>query len=501
MDPFLEEATDQNVNSLMRYAIFTDDTKLLDFLISLGQQLTEWFPEDPANPTPYYVYHDDLYLAMHLGRLHCLEILVKRTAAGVDFDELVDEGEIEGKEAPEHYRGLSVRGKKRDDWARRGQTATEPDTPPPLLYAAKMGNLESVQWFLGPAPARCYNAFVAGNKNDPGVRKLLLTKKGPANTICDFLESRCHLLLHSAVIAEENEESQALVEYLANNMRHLLDARNVDGYTPLTVAFRLGRFAFAKILIHAGADQTVRDVDGRNLLHVRIQHMSRSRPTDWSIREALELLDRQLLSSMLTARRLSGDVIQTPFSWLILCMSLDASTLPGLAASLDYVKPLGCKHLELLDSEGNTPCHGRGVISWELIDSLLAYEPELAAKENVNGLTPADVAEQKLFAKAAKPPHIPQQSSSRNLGAGAVGKEPWTFVHQTGKGVLLANRRRIYERCCLGGSDGDTRRRKLVTLFEVREFAAASHARFQRCNQRRTWLSPEMDKITEWLDL
>jgi hypothetical protein len=312
------------------------------------------------------------------------------------------------------------------------------------------------------------------------------------------------LLLHSAVIAEENEESQALVEYLANNMRHLLDAKNVDGYTPLTVAFRLGRFAFAKILIQAGADQTVRDVDGRNLLHVRIQHMSRSRPTDWSIREALELLDRQLLPSMLTARRLSGDVIHTPFAWLILCMSLDASTLPGLAASLDYVKPLGCKHLELLDSEGNTPCHGRGVISWELIDLLLAYEPELAAKENVNGLTPADVAEQKLFAKAAKPPHIPQQSSSRNLGAGAVGKEPWTFVHQTGKGVLLANRRRIYERCCLGGSDGDTRRRKLVTLFEVREFAAASpasHARFQRCNQRRTWLSPETDKITEWLDL
>ncbi|KAJ0381765.1 hypothetical protein COL922a_013882, partial [Colletotrichum nupharicola] len=251
---------------------------------------------------------------MHLGRLHCLEILVKRTAAGVDFDELVDEGEIEGKEAPEYYRGLSVRGKKRDGWARRGQTATEPDTPPPLLYAAKMGKLESVQWFLGPAAARCYNAFVAGNKNDPGVRKLLLTEKGPANTIRDFLESRCHLLLHSAVIAEENEESLALVEYLANNMRHLLDAKNVDG----------------------------------------------------------------------------------------------------------------CKHLELLDSEGDTPCHGRGVISWALIDLLLAYEPELAAKENVNGLTPADVAEQKLFAKAAKPPHIPQQSSSRNLGAGAVGKEPWT---------------------------------------------------------------------------
>jgi hypothetical protein len=81
---------------------------------------------------------------MHLGRLHCLEILVKQTAAGVDFNELGNEGEIEGKKAPEYYRGLSVRGKKRDDWARRGQTATEPDAPPPLLYAAKMGNLESV---------------------------------------------------------------------------------------------------------------------------------------------------------------------------------------------------------------------------------------------------------------------------------------------------------------------------------------------------------------------
>jgi hypothetical protein len=190
---FLEGITGETVNTLIGYAIWTDDTKLLDSLILLAEQVNEKFPYYPGGSQPDKMNPADFLMAIRLGRLHCLEVLIKRTGTGINLDELVAKSDIEVVETPDHYRGLSVRGKKRADWASRGRTTRQSETEPPLLQAARTGNLESVQWFLGPAPARCYNAFVAAWEHDERVRQLSTTKKGLERTITDFLDSRREL--------------------------------------------------------------------------------------------------------------------------------------------------------------------------------------------------------------------------------------------------------------------------------------------------------------------
>ncbi|KAL2787676.1 hypothetical protein BJX66DRAFT_280088 [Aspergillus keveii] len=497
---FLEGITGETVNTLIGYAIWTDDTKLLASIISLAEQLNERFPYYPGGPQPDKISPADFLMAIRLGRLHCLEVLIKQTGTGVNLDELVAKSDIEVVETPDHYRGLSVRGKKRADWASRGRTTRQSETEPPLLQAARTGNLESVQWFLGPAPARCYAAFVAAWEHDDRVQQLSTTKKGLERTITDFLDSRRHLVLHCAVLAAENKHSQALVEYLANNMRPLLDVKNADGYTPLAVAFRLGRLALAKTLIQAGADQTVRDNSGNNLLHLRFGKKTLSFGTGEPIYELLELVEPQLLPSMLTERCTSWAGTHTPFSlWISRISSNNRSeALKQLAKGLELVKPLGFKHLELLDNAGNTPAHDAVLNSWEQTDFLLTHLPELAAKENVNGFTPADLAEQRWFAAAVKPPSTGDETRYRSLGVGAVGRTPWAFVHPSGERVMVDQKWRRYERC-VSGIEGTERRRKLVTLFEASEFAAASYARFGR--SREPWRPRETDEISKFLDL
>jgi hypothetical protein len=271
----------------------------------------------------------------------------------------------------------------------------------------------------------------------------------------------------------------------------------------LAVAFRLGRLEFAKILIQAGADQTVRDNSGNNLLHLRFGKKNLSFGTGEPIYEMLKLIDSQILPSMLTERCTSWAGTHTPFGlWISRIFSSNRSeALEQLAKGLELIKPLGFKHLELLDNAGNTPAHDAALNSWEQMDFLLTHLPELAAKENVNGFTPADLAEQKWFAAAVKPPSTGDQTRYRSPGVGAVGRTPWTFVHPSGERVIVDQKCRTYERCCGSGTEsgGVGRRRKLVTLFEASEFAAASYARFGR--SREPWRLRETDEISRFLDL
>ncbi|KIA75517.1 hypothetical protein HK57_00016 [Aspergillus ustus] len=503
LNPFLKEPTEEAITTLVGYAIWTDDTKLLNYLISRGQQLNERFPEEGDEFEPYGIYDDDFLMAIRLGKLHCLEILIKRTGAGLDLDELIEENKIEAIETPGHYRGLSVRGKRRTDWARRSRTALHsPTTVPPLLLAARTGNLESVQWFLGPTAPRSYIAFATTNKDDNRVQQLTMSKRGLEQTITNFLDARRHLVLHCAVVAAETEGSLALVKYLAS-MPVLLESKSVDGYTPLAVAFRLGRRAFAEALIKAGADQTIRDKQGKNLLHLWLERRSLApSSSEATIGDMLSLIDARLLPSMLTERCTYGVGSLTPFAlWISRFPSGRASenAFKELAKGLDVVECLGYKYLELLDGAGNTPAHHAARdSSSQLTDLLLKYRPQLAAKENINGFTPADIAEQKWFASASKLPDTRKRSSWRDLRASAAAKAPRIFVKNTETVSELDKKRIVYERFYKKGMESEMRR-KLVTLFEVNEATSVSYTTFRK--RQQPWRARERDEISNWLSL
>lgn len=90
--------------------------------------------------------------------------VIKRTGAGLPLEEMVKDSGIEIEEPPEYYQGLTVYGKKRSDWAEAGrQTVTRSSgmTDSPLLVAASVACMESVEWFLSDAPLRCYLEFTA----------------------------------------------------------------------------------------------------------------------------------------------------------------------------------------------------------------------------------------------------------------------------------------------------------------------------------------------------
>lgn len=63
-------------------------------------------------------------------------------------------------------------------------------------------------------------------------------------------------------------ETNRLIKYLIDACPSSIEARSGTGYTPLYLAFLLGRVQFARTLIDAGADQSVRDVEHNNLVRI-----------------------------------------------------------------------------------------------------------------------------------------------------------------------------------------------------------------------------------------
>jgi hypothetical protein len=180
--------------NLVQYATWKDDVQLLVFLLDLGRELSA--KSGSSEQTIFTVEQWDLTMAMQLGRLRCLAELIKRTGAGIQFDKLAEQSGVEIKEKPKYYQGLSIHGKKRADWAAagRGVLPVEPEEEkPPLLVAAREGNLEAVEWFLGTAPGRYYSEFTKAHKHDKRIQRLAMGKLGVEGSITNWLSIRRRL--------------------------------------------------------------------------------------------------------------------------------------------------------------------------------------------------------------------------------------------------------------------------------------------------------------------
>jgi hypothetical protein len=194
LKPFLGQIQelDHRRISLLEYAIWKDDVELLKFLITLGEELGAR-KKDKHHPEIHIISHHNFTLAMRLGRVRLLEEMIKRTGAGLPIDKLAENSGVEVKEKPKYYQGLSVHGKKRADWAAAGggmPVTRAIDMSPPLLLAAREGNLAVVEWFLGTAPGRYYTEFARTHRKDPRLRKLSMSAKGAEQSILEWLSSR-----------------------------------------------------------------------------------------------------------------------------------------------------------------------------------------------------------------------------------------------------------------------------------------------------------------------
>jgi hypothetical protein len=110
---------------------------------------------------------------------------------GIPLNELVQKSGVEIKTKPRYYQGLSVGGKKRADWAQApgGNQQVIEEKIPPLLQAAHLGSIDSVEWFMSDAPLRRYKEFAEANNNDKRI-KTLESGKGFDKSIGIWLNSK-----------------------------------------------------------------------------------------------------------------------------------------------------------------------------------------------------------------------------------------------------------------------------------------------------------------------
>ncbi|KAL3462436.1 hypothetical protein BJX64DRAFT_140139 [Aspergillus heterothallicus] len=535
---FLSENDKPKVDSpgdLIEYAIWKDDLELLGFILELGQGLLT-SSTDQSQRSAYQVSNAHFMMAIRLGRLRCLEELIKRTGAGLPLDKLAEKSGIEIKEKPKYYQGLSVHGKKRADWAAAGggmPVTRAMDLSPPLLLAARAGSLASVEWFLGTAPGRYYLEFAKAHKKDARLRKLALTEKGLERSILDWLNARRDLVLHCAVLSKYTEESTQLVEYLVEHMPHCLEVKSVTDYTPLGVAFRSNKPKFAKILIDAGANQAIRCENGMNLLHLVLKYYSNHKEHPKPrYRELLGLIDPLLVPSMLVERCSCEPGSVTPLAlWMASAwkynrtQAAEDQAVDILRTLLDLAEPSGQRHLELLDGSGNTPLHNAvNAVQGTPLKLFLTRRPDLLHRENAVGFTPAELAENRWIAKVtSNPPASPQGWSRCNYDYFNTRRSPCSLVDRlpaefVKKSVPTFTAKDIHKICVKKASEGVSGKRKLVSLFDANEVAKRLALRQQnggwtyrrhRYSRRRDDDSSEdeeenedqgdRDEVTKWL--
>lgn len=193
-DPTANEHFTKNTN-LFNFAVEQDNIELLRFLLDLGQsEIVSGACDGPYELLSSTNFND----ALRDGQPRCIAMIISRTGAHLPLNKFVEEGGITIKQKSKYYQGLSIHGKKREDWAAAaGQDApcisSESDIP--LLRAALAGSLVNVEWFLGTAPKRHYMEFANSNKHDKRLRKLSQLPGGVEKFIEKWLGSRSKFFL------------------------------------------------------------------------------------------------------------------------------------------------------------------------------------------------------------------------------------------------------------------------------------------------------------------
>ncbi|KAK0624036.1 hypothetical protein B0T14DRAFT_428976 [Immersiella caudata] len=433
---------------LLRFVMFQDDQArlktLLDWAAHFASRKLEGDDEEEA--TGLFSFPDSEFTwAVENGKTQMLAEIIKRTGAGMPLSHLVKKSGVEMKVKPKFYQGLTVYGKKRKDWANAGRNLVVRDTgikTAPVLHATLACNIESVEWFLGDAPFRHYTEFGQSKTAlaDPKLKHLRQTPGGFDRALTRWLGAQNEIILHLAVMNKPTAEAKKLINYIIQSQPATLEIKNSDGETPLMTACHFGRTDFVKILIAAGADQSVRSKTGKNILHSALSGL----PHAEELESFLQALDKDLLPHLfLTRSNLHNDEGMTPLHAFVTATSTwgwwsarRTSYLTDerwLTVCKLLIKYSGGAELEMLNGAGDTVLHTAVTACLEpLIRALIEFRPSLMYRENAVGRTPVEVARDRVTAKKLKAPSTPSvPSSSSNSVTGLKTKAPSEFT--TGK--------------------------------------------------------------------
>ncbi|KAE8349898.1 hypothetical protein BDV28DRAFT_151457 [Aspergillus coremiiformis] len=461
-------------SSLLEYAIWMNDANLLVFLLDLGQELVS--SDTTSEYTIFNIPNKVIHLAIAEGRLQCLEEMIKRTGADLPLDALVQESGVEMHEQPQYYQGLSIHGKKRADWATADRELRSfPNKNSPILVSAVLGSLRSTEWYISTAPGRHYVEFAKTHEGDKRLKLLAKSTNGVEKSLMGWLSTNNTLVLHCAILSKPTLESRHLVEYLVREAPDCLETKSAGKYTPLALAYSLNRVDYAKILIKAGASQTVRDSRGNNLIHLLLCGIDgNASGTAESIERLLSLLDPHVVTPLLTELSSDSPGSLTPFARWMYHADFHGSKADEMVdiarIFLKFANGTGHRHLEMLDGTGNTPVHYAVKCKLAMMLELMVdRRPDLLYRENATGSTPLDLEKDAwILSATSDPPEI-----------GCPGRRFWNSCWDTNESVVdrapesfftssCAPKKSLRE-VCHEGASGKPEKRKLVTLNEANE--------------------------------
>lgn len=297
-----------------------------------------------------------------------------------------------------------------------------------------------------------------------------------------------------------------------------LEAKSVTGYTPLQLAMGLHRVRFSQILVKAGANQTVRDDKGRNLMHLVLGGLRPAYDHTTSpatMKSLLDLLDRRLIASMLSERCSDEPGSLTPLSfWLSKVMShrewyyhntyyrydhertLETDNSVEISQMLlDMAEETGQKHLEVLNGAGSTPMHDAVKKQFpKMFEMMIERRPDLLHREDATGCTPFELAVNLWVNKVtSSPPPMPESSRSPwESQVSLLSRSPESFVGEKEVATRSEHQQLIYDICRARGQNGY--KRKLVTLHEANEVAKRLATQSKRSYSYI--VSEEKDEVT-----
>ena len=474
--------------SLIRFAVATNNMKLLKFILVVGSDLAAR-KEDMEATKIFTVSSSDFDFAVRLGRTEMIGEIIKHTGAAMPLQKLVKTSGVEITEKPKYYQGLSVHGRKRKDWADAGRgvmhTIVENEQPP-ILSAAFQANLESLEYFLSDAPLRRYTEFTKSHSSDKRIAALSKSEGGLQNTLENWLGAR-NWLIHLAVMSKPNKDgSNPALDFLIRTLPQCIEEKDLRGNTPLQLAFELQRYYAVKALIAAGANQMTRNAKGENILHTVLTNFSHLH----FLRNVISLIEPGLVKPLLLERCSGEDPGSlTPLAQLIRHNLVHREDACGiLELLLGYS---GGKDLEMLDGAGDYPLHYLVRKNHtKLAKYVIDYNPNLLSMENATGQTPQDVANTSYLRwRMDNPPTVKNSnhfyySYYHEEPAGLLERSPNEFIkpEREGDDRITDDALGMWRMCRQMAGAASTNKRRLVSLHDANEIAK----RLASAQQKRT---------------
>jgi len=244
-------ATQENGWNAMHWAANKGKTEIVQFL-SVDKQLMNSKTKKG---------NSSLTLAAQEGHLDTCEVLLKAGADPVATDEKEKNAMLLLAAKGGHYQACQVLLKAGADYTVKdllGRNA--------LHLAVEKGNKPTVQLFVG------FNKLIDSVSNE-GKTPLIIATELRHFEICALLLSiganpSLVDLKHRNAMHAAAQAGCAEVIRLLTRHKQLIDTKDEDGHTPLTLAAYHGHPEAFEALIQAGADPKVTDEDGQNAMHL-----------------------------------------------------------------------------------------------------------------------------------------------------------------------------------------------------------------------------------------